>query len=105
LTCVPCSTEGGPTLFEQFLRHRLVDELFMTLAPQIAGRLPQTTRPGLAEGMEFLPDTAPWFQLLSVKLTSRSSVPSLPCNFEAVNMSGSHLGMFKSAQFIEKARA
>jgi len=59
--------EGGPTLFGQFLESALVDELFMTLAPQIAGRLPQTTRPGLAEGMEFLPDTAPWFQLLSVK--------------------------------------
>ena len=59
--------EGGPNLFGQFLRRTLVDELFMTLAPQIAGRLPQTTRPGLAEAMEFLPDTAPWFQLLSVK--------------------------------------
>lgn len=62
--------EGGPTLFGQFLRRTLVDELFMTLAPQIAGRLARTTRPGLAEGMEFLPDTAPWFQLLSVKQKS-----------------------------------
>jgi riboflavin biosynthesis pyrimidine reductase len=76
--------EGGPTLFGQFLRRTLVDELFMTLAPQIAGRLPQTTRPGLAAGMEFLPDTAPWFQLVSVTKV-QSSVPSLPWNFEAVN--------------------
>lgn len=34
-------------------------ELFMTLTPQVPGRLARTTRPGLAEGMEFLPDTAP----------------------------------------------
>ncbi len=39
----------------------------MTLTPQIAGRLSQTTRAGLAQGMEFLPDTAPWFQLLCVR--------------------------------------
>ena len=38
----------------------------MTLTPQVPGRMARTTRPGLAEGMEFLPDTAPWFQLLSV---------------------------------------
>ena len=41
-------------------------EIFMTLTPQVPGRMARTTRPGLAEGMEFLPDTAPWFQLLSV---------------------------------------
>src|SRR6516165_11285974 len=30
--------EGGPTLFGQFLAAEAVDELFMTLSPQIAGR-------------------------------------------------------------------
>lgn len=59
--------EGGPTLFGEFLAARVVDELFVTLAPQIAGRLPQTLRPGLVQGIEFLPNTAPWFQLISVK--------------------------------------
>jgi hypothetical protein len=37
------------------------------MAPQIAGRLPSTLRPGLVEGVEFLPAAAPWFQLLTVK--------------------------------------
>jgi riboflavin biosynthesis pyrimidine reductase len=59
--------EGGPTLFGAFLAAALVDELFITMAPQIAGRLPSTSRPGLVEGVEFLPGAAPWFQLLTVK--------------------------------------
>jgi riboflavin biosynthesis pyrimidine reductase len=59
--------EGGPTLFGQFVAAEAVDELFMTLAPQIAGRGARTRRPGLVEGEEFLPDTAPWLRLLSVK--------------------------------------
>ncbi len=59
--------EGGPTLFAEFLAAELVDELFMTLAPQLAGRTSLTIRPGLVEGVEFLPENAPWFQLLSVK--------------------------------------
>ena len=59
--------EGGPTLFGKFLAARAVDELFLTLSPQIAGRLPQTVRPGLVEQVEFLPSTAPWFDLLAVK--------------------------------------
>jgi riboflavin biosynthesis pyrimidine reductase len=59
--------EGGPTLFTEFLATGFVDELFMTLAPQLAGRTSLTIRPGLVEGVEFLPGNAPWFQLLSVK--------------------------------------
>ena len=59
--------EGGPTLFGQFLEAEAVDELFLTLSPQIAGRKRDTIRPGLVQGMEFMPDCAPWFQLLSVK--------------------------------------
>jgi|SRR5215472_10572258 len=59
--------EGGPTLFGQFLAVEAVDELFMTLSPQIAGRKADAIRPALVQGVEFLPDSAPWFQLLSVK--------------------------------------
>ena len=44
-----------------------VDELFLTLSPQIAGRKGDTIRPGLVEGIEFMPDRSPEFQLLSVK--------------------------------------
>jgi len=59
--------EGGPSLFGQFLAAGAVDELFLTLSPQIAGRRADAIRPGLVQGMEFMPDCAPWFQLLSVK--------------------------------------
>jgi riboflavin biosynthesis pyrimidine reductase len=59
--------EGGPTLFGQFLAAEAVDELFLTLSPQIAGRKGDRTRPAVVEGVEFLPDSAPWFQMVSVK--------------------------------------
>ena len=59
--------EGGPTLFGQFLAAEAVDELFMTLSPQIAGRKADAIRPALVQGVEFVPDCAPWFQLLSLK--------------------------------------
>jgi len=44
-----------------------VDELFLTLSPQIAGHKADTIRPGLVQGMEFMPNCSPWFQLLSLK--------------------------------------
>jgi riboflavin biosynthesis pyrimidine reductase len=59
--------EGGPTLLGQFLAAEAVDELFLTLSPQIAGRKGDATRPALAQGVEFVPDSAPRFQMLSVK--------------------------------------
>jgi riboflavin biosynthesis pyrimidine reductase len=59
--------EGGPTLFGQFLGAEAVDELFLTVSPQIAGRKADTIRPGLVQGLEFMPACAPGFQLLSVK--------------------------------------
>jgi riboflavin biosynthesis pyrimidine reductase len=59
--------EGGPTLFGQFLAADVVDELFLTLSPQIAGRQRDVTRPALVQGVQFLPDSAPWFQMASVK--------------------------------------
>ncbi len=59
--------EGGSTLFGYFVARNLVDELFITFAPQIAGRLTQTARPGIVQGVEFLPTTAPWWHLISSK--------------------------------------
>jgi riboflavin-specific deaminase-like protein len=59
--------EGGPTLFGQFMASEAVDELFLTVSPQIAGRTAAAMRPALVEGTEFTPESAPWFQLLSVK--------------------------------------
>ena len=58
--------EGGPRLLGAFLAAGSLDELFLTVAPQIAGR-EATSRPGLADGAAFLPETAPWFDLESVK--------------------------------------
>lgn len=58
--------EGGPALFGQFLAAEAVDELFLTLSPQIAGRK-DATRPALVQGVEFLPDSALCFQMLSLK--------------------------------------
>lgn len=62
--------EGGPKLFGQFLKAGLVNELFLTVSPQIAGRSSQSSRPAVMEEAEFLPETAPWFRLLSVKQKS-----------------------------------
>jgi riboflavin biosynthesis pyrimidine reductase len=59
--------EGGPTLFGQFLAAGAVDELFLTLSPQIAGRKGDSGRPAIVQGVEFLPHSAPRFQTLSVK--------------------------------------
>jgi riboflavin biosynthesis pyrimidine reductase len=59
--------EGGPSLFGQFMAAAAVDELFLTMSPQIAGRSLNAMRPALVQGTEFMPDRAPWFQLLSVK--------------------------------------
>ena len=59
--------EGGPILFGQFLAAEAVDELFLTLSPQIDGRPARTNRPRIVQGVEFAPNSAPWYQLLSVR--------------------------------------
>jgi riboflavin biosynthesis pyrimidine reductase len=59
--------EGGPTLLTSFLIEHVVDELFLTLAPQLAGRSESTPRLALLEGHAFQPQDAPWATLLSVK--------------------------------------
>ena len=58
--------EGGPTFLGSFLAAGAVDELFLTVAPQIAGR-DASGRRALAEGTAFLPESAPWFGLETVK--------------------------------------
>jgi riboflavin biosynthesis pyrimidine reductase len=59
--------EGGPTLFGRFVADGCVDELFLTVAPQVAGRNMQSPRPGFIAGVEFLPETARWLDIVSVK--------------------------------------
>jgi riboflavin biosynthesis pyrimidine reductase len=59
--------EGGPTLLGDLLRARLVDELFVTQAPQLAGRDELHRRLGLVEGFAATPDEAPRLQLHSLR--------------------------------------
>jgi riboflavin biosynthesis pyrimidine reductase len=50
-------SEGGPTVFGLLLEAGVVDELFVTVSPLLAGRSPLSARLGLIEGVHFLPDT------------------------------------------------
>lgn len=59
--------EGGPTLFGQFLKERLVDELFLTVAPQIIGRSKDAPRLSLVEGVALAPDMNSWWRVVSEK--------------------------------------
>ena len=59
--------EGGPHLLGDFLAEGLLDELFLTLAPQVAGRDGATTRPGLVAGRTFAPEHPLWATLVGVK--------------------------------------
>jgi riboflavin biosynthesis pyrimidine reductase len=58
--------EGGPQLLAALLSADRVDELFLTVAPQIAGRSSAVPRPALVEGLAFHAADAPWWQLLSI---------------------------------------
>lgn len=59
--------EGGPHLLGQLLEARTVDEMFLTLAPQLAGRSPSTPRLGLVEGTAFSVADAPWAHLADLR--------------------------------------
>ena len=58
--------EGGPHILGQFVKARMLDELFLTLAPQLAGRAADRPRLGLIEGTAFAVGDAPWAHLRSV---------------------------------------
>jgi riboflavin biosynthesis pyrimidine reductase len=59
--------EGGPHLLGDFLAEGLLDELFLTLAPQVAGRDGAVARPGLVAGRIFAPEQPLWAKLVSVR--------------------------------------
>jgi len=59
--------EGGPHLMASFFTEQLLDELFLTLAPQVAGRNHLADRPGLVSGRSFAPENPLWGTLVSVK--------------------------------------
>ncbi len=66
-SCQVILVEGGPQLLGDFFAEQLLDELFLTLAPQIAGRDASTERPGLVAGQRFAPEHPLWGTLVSVK--------------------------------------
>ncbi len=59
--------EGGPQLMGDFFAEHCLHELFLTLAPQIAGRDGTTERPGLVRGRRFAPEQPLWGELVSLK--------------------------------------
>ena len=74
--------EGGPHLLGDFYADRLIDEQFLTLAPQIAGRDACDRRLSLVMGKTFAPRDALWGNLIDVRrgtghLFLRYAFPSL----------------------------
>ncbi len=59
--------EGGPQLMGDFFAEHCLNELFFTLAPQIAGRDGEVERPGLVTGKRFAPEHPLWGTLIGVK--------------------------------------
>jgi riboflavin biosynthesis pyrimidine reductase len=61
-------SEGGPHLLGQLLASDVLDELFLTIAPQLGGRA-APDRLALVEGIAFPPDAARWLRLRSVRVS------------------------------------
>jgi riboflavin biosynthesis pyrimidine reductase len=59
--------EGGPTLLGELARAGLLDQLFLTIAPQLAGRDADDRRLGLVEGFAASPEEAPRLELHSLR--------------------------------------
>jgi riboflavin biosynthesis pyrimidine reductase len=60
-------SEAGPRVFAALVAARLVDELFLTLSPILAGRMPGGGRLGLVEDADLVPAVPPEARLLSVR--------------------------------------
>jgi riboflavin biosynthesis pyrimidine reductase len=60
-------SEGGPTVIAGLLQVGLLNELFLTLSPILAGRSDARGRPGLVEGIELLPSQSIPGDLLSIR--------------------------------------
>ncbi len=63
--------EGGPRLLGDFYAAQLVDEQFLTLAPQIAGRDAGERRLSLVMGKAFAPGNPLWGTMIDVRRGSR----------------------------------
>jgi riboflavin biosynthesis pyrimidine reductase len=60
-------SEAGPRAFASLVEAGLIDELFLTVSPLVAGRGPSNGRLGLVEGFEALPGERRGARLLSVR--------------------------------------
>jgi riboflavin biosynthesis pyrimidine reductase len=60
-------SEAGPSVMGQLVRRRLVDDLFLTLSPMLAGRRRADGSKGLVEGVHLLPDQPHWMGLVDVR--------------------------------------
>jgi riboflavin biosynthesis pyrimidine reductase len=60
-------SEGGPTAFGALVAAGLVDELFVTTSPLLAGRSPGSPRPALVEHADFLPARMVEGELLTLR--------------------------------------
>ena len=63
--------EGGPRLLATFYKERLIDEQFLSLAPQLAGREIGDARMGLVMGKTFAPRDPLWGRLTDARQGSR----------------------------------
>jgi riboflavin biosynthesis pyrimidine reductase len=59
--------EGGPHLFGEMLKAHLIDELFLTVAPQVVGRDDAAHRLALVEGTAFAEGQGRWSELVWVR--------------------------------------
>jgi riboflavin biosynthesis pyrimidine reductase len=60
--------EGGPHLIGDLTGAQLLDELFLTTAPQLAGHERGDSRLSLVEGRAFSVDEAPWADLVDLRV-------------------------------------
>jgi riboflavin biosynthesis pyrimidine reductase len=60
--------EGGPSLYGELLKNRLIDEDFRTISLQVLGKSTKATivRPTAYGDVSYLPESAPWFRLISM---------------------------------------
>jgi riboflavin biosynthesis pyrimidine reductase len=63
--------EGGPRLLATFYKERLVDEQFLSLSPQLAGREMGDARMSLVMGKTFAPRDPLWGRLTDARQGSR----------------------------------
>lgn len=60
-------TEGGPHLLGELVQHDLLDEIFLTISPVLAGRDDRDQRLGMIAGLELLPERGKWARLRSAR--------------------------------------